>query len=128
MINILRCAAVLVLALLCYKKCVKENIRNRFYFYCNLGALAMYVCCSFLPIISRIGYYLTITHIFFLPALVNGIENEKLRKLCRAGVILAGIVYFAVFILMKAGENGLRILPYQTFLFHEMVPILSDVT
>ncbi len=44
------------------------------------------------------------------------------------GVILAGIVYFAVFILMKAGENGLRILPYQTFLFHEMVPILSDVT
>ena len=128
MINILRCAAVLVLALLCYKKCVKENIRNRFYFYCNLGALAMYVCCSFLPIISRIGYYLTITHIFFLPALVNGIENEKLRKLCRAGVILAGIVYFAVFIMMKAGENGLRILPYQTFLFHEMVPILSDVT
>lgn len=128
MINILRCAAVLVLALLCYKKCVKENIRNRFYFYCNLGALVMYVCCSFLPIISRIGYYLTITHIFFLPALVNGIENEKLRKLCRAGVILAGIVYFAVFILMKAGENGLRILPYQTFLFHEMVPILSDVT
>ena len=128
MINILRCAAVLVLALLCYKKCVKENIRNRFYFYCNLGALVMYVCCSFLPIISRIGYYLTITHIFFLPALVNGIENEKLKKLCRVGVILAGIVYFAVFILMKAGENGLRILPYQTFLFHEMVPILSDVT
>ena len=127
MINILRCVAVLILALLCYKKSVRENIRNRFYFYCNLGALVMYVCCSFLPIISRIGYYLTITHIFFLPALIREIENEKLRKICRVCVIPAAVVYFAVFILMKAGENGLRILPYQTFLFHEMVPILSDV-
>lgn len=88
----------------------------------------MYVCCSFLPIISRIGYYLTITHIFFLPALVSGIENKKLRRLCTVGIVAAGILYFGVFIMMKAGENGLRILPYQTFLFHEMVPILSDVT
>ena len=87
----------------------------------------MYVCCSFLPIISRIGYYLTITHIFFLPALVEGIENTKLRKLLRAGVVMAAILYFAVFILMKAGNDGLRILPYETFMFHDMVPILSDV-
>ena len=36
----------------------------------------MYVCCSFLPIISRIGYYLTITHIFFIPALLEQIENK----------------------------------------------------
>ena len=87
----------------------------------------MYVCCSFLPIISRIGYYLTITHIFFLPALVEGIESTKLRKLLRAGVVMAAILYFAVFILMKAGNDGLRILPYETFMFHDMVPILSDV-
>lgn len=126
-VNILRCAAVLVLALFCYQKSIAENERNRFYFYCNLGALVMYVCCSFLPIISRIGYYLTITHILFIPALIKDMDNKTLRRLCTAGVILAGILYFAVFILMKAGENGLRILPYQTFLFHEMVPILSDV-
>ncbi len=126
-INILRCVAVLVLALLCYRKVIKDNLRNRFYFYCNLGALVMYVCCSFLPIISRIGYYLTITHIFFLPTLISNIENEKLRKLCKAGVILAGVLYFVLF-MRKAGADGLRILPYETFMFHEMVPILSDVT
>ncbi|MCI8614528.1 MAG: EpsG family protein [Lachnospiraceae bacterium] len=126
-VNIARCLAVLILALMCYKKTVKENRRNRFYFYCNLGALVMYVCCSFLPIISRIGYYLTITHIFFLPALLAGIENRKVRRVFTAGVIGAGLLYFGVFILMKAGSDGLRILPYQTFMFHEMVPILSDV-
>ena len=127
-INIARCLAILILSLLLYKKTVKDSKRNRFYFYCNLGALVMYVCCSFLPIISRIGYYLTITHIFFLPALLNGIENRKLKKLMTAGVVAAAILYFAIFILMKAGNDGLRILPYESFMFHDMVPILSDVT
>lgn len=127
LVNIVRCLAVLIFSLMCYKKTVEKNRRNQFYFYCNLGALVMYVCCSFLPIISRIGYYLTITHIFFLPALLAGIEDRKLKKLFTIGVIGAAVLYFAVFILMKAGNNGLRILPYETFMFHDMVPILSDV-
>lgn len=125
-INIARCLAVLILALYCYKNTVKDNERNRFYFYCNLGALAMYVCCSFLPIISRIGYYLTITHIFFLPALLGGIENKKLKRLFTIGVVAAAVLYFAMF-MRRAGADGLRILPYETFMFHDMVPILSDV-
>lgn len=127
LVNIARCLAVLLFSLLCYQKTVKGNRRNRFYFYCNLGALVMYVCCSFLPVISRIGYYLTITHIFFLPALVGGMENQRLKKLMGAGITLAAVLYFGIFILMKAGGDGLRILPYETFMFHDMVPILSDV-
>ncbi|GFI48636.1 transmembrane protein EpsG [Lachnospiraceae bacterium] len=127
LVNIARTLGVLALSLMCYKKTVKGSRRNRFYFYCNLGALVMYVCCSFLPVISRIGYYLTITHIFFLPALLSGIEDKKVKNLFTAGVAVAGILYFGVFILMKAGNDGLRILPYETFMFHDMVPILSDV-
>lgn len=127
LVNIARCFGVLVLSLICYRKAVKDNRRNSFYFYCNLGALVMYTCCSFLPVISRIGYYLTITHIFFLPALLASIENVKIRRLFTVLVVAAGILYFAVFILMKAGAEGLRILPYETFMFHDMVPILSDV-
>lgn len=126
-INILRCAGVLILALLYFRQAVQGNKRNRFYFYCNLGALALYICCSFLPIISRIGYYLTITHIFFLPAIIGSIPDEKQKRFWKIAVILAATVYFIVFIMMKAGNDGLRILPYETFLFHDMVPILSDV-
>lgn len=125
-VNIARCLAVLVFALLLYKKVIKDSRRNRFYFYCNLGALAMYVCCSFLPIISRIGYYLTITHIFFIPVLVSGVENRKLKKLLTVGVAAAGILYFAL-LMRRAADPGFRILPYETFMFHDMVPILSDV-
>ena len=85
-VNIARCLAVLIFSLIYYKNTVKDKRRNRFYFYCNLGALVMYVCCSFLPIISRIGYYLTFTHIFFLPALMKGVENKNLKKLFTVGV------------------------------------------
>lgn len=125
-VNIARCFAVLLFSLLLYKKVVKDDRRNRFYFYCNLGAFVMYVCCSFLPIISRIGYYLTITHIFFIPALINGVENKRVKRLLTMGVVLAAVLYFAL-LMRRAAQPGFRILPYETFLFHDMVPILSDV-
>ncbi|MCR4787258.1 MAG: EpsG family protein [Lachnospiraceae bacterium] len=128
MINILRCALILVFSLIMYNRVVKKHKRNSFYFYCNLGALVLYVCCSFLPAIGRVGYYLNITHIFFIPALINGIENKKIKKLVTIAVIAGVVMYFVIFLLKKAGADGLRILPYQTFLYHEMVPILSDVS
>ena len=125
-INILRCAAALVLSLMYYRKKIQKDERLRFYFYLNLGALVLYVFCSFLPIISRIGYYLTISHILFLPALIKETENEKLRRLLKLAVILAAIFYFAVF-LSRAYNDGILLLPYKTFFFHDMVNILSDM-
>ena len=37
--NIAKCAAVLVLSLLYYKAAVKDDKKNRFCFYCNLGII-----------------------------------------------------------------------------------------
>ncbi len=128
LINILRCVGVLVLSLLLYRKLIKNNRRMTFYFYCNIWALLLYLSCFFLPAVSRLGYYLNITHILFIPSLILGIGNAKLKKLCIILTVAAGILYLGVFLLFKAGADGLRILPYQTFLYHEMVPILSDVT
>lgn len=125
-INILRCIAVLILALICYKKSIRENKVNQFYFYLNLGALALYIFGFFLPIISRIGYYLTVSHILFIPALLQDIESEKLRKLLRFMVIGACILYFIMY-MMKADNDGVLVLPYKSFLFQDMVDILSDV-
>ncbi len=146
-INILRCAAVLVLAGIVLwmqrrqnRKDMEKNgmdvmeeragglksDRFRFYFYLNLGALVLYVFCSFLPIISRIGYYLTVSHILFLPMLLKQIESAKWRRLFRVGILLAAVLYFAMY-LSRADNDGVLILPYKTFFFHDMVPILSDV-
>ncbi len=151
-INILRCAAVLVFAgivlwmqdrqeqtaaagitagenVIDVTNKAKRGLRDdrlRFYFYLNLGALVLYVFCSFLPIISRIGYYLTVSHILFLPMLLKQIENVRWRRLFRAGILLAAVLYFAMY-MSRAGNDGVLILPYRTFFFHDMVNILSDV-
>ena len=135
-INILRCLAVLIFAglvLRMERRAGEDNLttdeddrRFWFYFYLNLGALVLYAFCSFLPIISRIGYYLTVSHILFWPMLLKRVNNERMRKLFRIGIIMAAILYFAVY-LSRAGNDGVLILPYKTFFFHDMVNILSDV-
>lgn len=143
-INILRCAAMLIFAgvvLWMQRRQSEINVvededrqvrsdleddRFRFYFYLNLGALVLYVFCSFLPIISRIGYYLTVSQILFLPMLLQQIPDKKWRRLFRVGVILAAMLYFMMY-LSRADNDGVLILPYQSFFFHDMVNILSDV-
>lgn len=127
-INIIRCVAVLIFALILYKSHVKDNRKMLFYFYCNLVALVLYTMCSFLPSISRMGYYLNITQLLFVPALIKCIERKKLRIMVTALVIVAAVLYFGVFLIKKAPSDGLRILPYQTFLYNEMVPINSMVS
>ncbi len=124
--NILRCLGVLVFSLIYYKRAVEGSRRNRFYFFCNLGALVLYTCCSFLPIITRIGYYLNVTQILFIPAVLVKIEDKRQRRFWSIAVGLAAAGYFVLY-LLRAGNDGIRVLPYQTFMFHDMVPILSDV-
>lgn len=142
-INILRCTAVLAFAGIVYweerrlrgeAEISKEDAEVRdglaaaehFYFYLNLGALVLYVFCSFLPIISRIGYYLTISHLFYLPLLLWRLRDGRWRSVFRGGILLAAILYFMIY-MSRAGNDGTLILPYKTFLFHDMVNILSDV-
>ncbi len=152
-ISILRCAAVLCFAGLVYLWRKREGTvvdddrpawrpahteeykqaqaalwNRRFWFYCylNLGALILYVFCSFLPIISRIGYYLMVSQILFLPMLVKAVPDKRWKKLFRAGIVLAAVLYFAMY-LKKGANDGVLILPYRTFFFHDMVNILSEV-
>ena len=135
-INILRCFAVLIFAGWVFymqrrtdeqhKPDAEDDRRFRFYFYLNLGALVMYVFCSFLPIISRIGYYLTVSHILFLPMLLGRVENKRWHKVFRFGILLAAVLYFVIY-MSRAGNDGTLILPYKTFFFNDMVNILSDV-
>lgn len=131
-INILRCAAVLIFAGIVWfqqkkeEKNLSEDGRFCFYFYLNLGAWILYVFCSFLPIISRVGYYLTVSQILFLPMLLQKVEDKRWRRLFRAGILCASVLYFVMY-LKKASGDGVLILPYRMFFFNDMVDILSDV-
>ncbi len=125
LVNILRCAAILAFSLVLYKDNIARSRKYLFYFWCNNMALALYVFGSFLPIISRIGYYLTVTHILFIPALILKIKDDRRRQLITIASVIACLLYFALY-MRGASNDGVRILPYQTFLFHDMPLTLSE--
>ena len=133
-VNVFRCAAVLLFSLyiLKGKKGWYDDRETRFYFQLNLGAMALYLCFSFVPFLSRIGYYLNISHLFFLPVLLKSIpEGAKFsltkkgkeldkKKLCTGLIVFAGMIYFLMF-LYKAAAVNVRILPYHSWLWTEIV-------
>lgn len=125
-INIGRCLAVLVLAFICLRDEIKQDRKMRFFFQLNLGALALYMLCFKLPLVSRIGYYLTVSHILFVPAILARTPDEKRKRVFKILLIIGCILYFVMY-LNKAYDDGVLVLPYKTFFFNDMVNILSDV-
>ena len=115
---LVRCFAILVFAFLCYQEDWKEKEENRFYFKLNFLAILLYLCGSFLPLVGRIGYYLITSHILFVPAVLGSIKNEKKKKIFTVLVIIAGVIYFLLF-LRSANQPGVRVLPYKSWLFYE---------
>jgi hypothetical protein len=124
-VNIVRCIVILAFSLWMYKDVIRDSRADRFYFICNIMALVLYVFGAFIPVISRVGYYLTVTHLLFIPSLVMGIKDEDKRKIATACVTIACVMYFALY-MRGAGNDGIRILPYQTFLFHDLPLTLSE--
>ncbi len=110
-INIARCVLVLILAIIFYKKVIKDNEKNRFYFNMNIFATIIYVCCSFLPVVSRVGYYFNIFQIILVPTLINAIPKKWMRIVLKVGIIVVGFAYY-VYFLHSSQYNGTRLLPY----------------
>ena len=124
-VNIVRCAVILALSLWLYKDAIRDSRRNRFYFICNIMALVLYVFGSFIPVISRVGYYMTVTHLLFVPSLIMEIKDDTRKKALTACTIIACVMHFALY-MRGAANDGIRILPYQTFLFHDLPLTLSE--
>lgn len=115
--NIAKCVGVLALSVLFYKTAVKENVQNRFYFFLNLAGLAVYTCGSFIPEVSRIGYYLIASQIFLIPGILVKIKNRKWKLIFTAGAGIAFTGYFALF-LHSAYDTSIRLLPYLNWIFN----------
>lgn len=116
-VNIAKCVAVLALCLICYKKSLREDVTNRFYFFLNLAGLVVYCCGSFIPEVSRVGYYMIISQIFLIPRLLCRMEKGALRTLCLIGTIGGFTGYFAV-ILYRMYDVNVRLLPYLNWIFN----------
>lgn len=127
-VNILKCICVLVLGLICYRSSLRnspaddsrtiptDHMVNRFYFFLNLFGLVVYCCGSFIPEVSRVGYYMIISQIFLIPRLLADMENKILRRLAYAAVVGAFAIYFA-FLLKGMYAVDIRLLPYRNWIF-----------
>ena len=69
-----------------------------------------------MPEISRIGFYLNITNIFFIPSLLMRIEDKKTRNIWTAVICFAFLAFFVLF-LKSAYNTDIRILPYYNWIF-----------
>ena len=116
-VNIGKCLATLVLGLICYRKVLQDNLVYKFYFYLNLFGLVAYCCGSFIPEVSRVGYYMIISQVFLLPGLVKKMEKGWFRTFCTIGVIGAFSLYF-VMLLRDMYATDVRLLPYLNWIFN----------
>lgn len=114
--GILRCLFVFGMAYICREDSVKESEDNRFYLKLNLFGLLLYTCASFLPLVSRLAYYVVTPQILLVPGLIAGIRNPKKKKAVTAAAALFCVGYF-IYFLKTASGGGIRVLPYKTWIF-----------
>lgn len=88
----------------------------RFYGHLNLLAFAAGTFFSFLPVVTRIVYYFSVSQLFLIPLMIQGIQDGRVKR--RVGLLVAAAcaVYFAVF-LLQAHQDGIKLLPYRSWLF-----------
>ena len=116
-VNIGKCLAVLILCLIYWKDSIRDDRRNRYYFYLNLAGLVLYTCGSFIPEVSRVAYYLIQSQIFLIPGVLRNAKKGWFRNLCIVGVIAAYLLYF-VMLLRGMYDVEIRLLPYLNWIFN----------
>jgi len=114
--NILKCLGTLALCLICYRQSIRDQKVNRFYFYLNNFGLLVYTLGSFIPEVSRVGYYMIISQVFLIPNMLAGMKAGKWKILCTVGTAIAFLLYFIMF-LYKAYDVNIRLLPYMNWIF-----------
>ena len=115
-VNILKALAVLVFCLINYKTAIKDDKANTFYFNLNIGALIVFACLWYIPETTRIGYYLSGSNIFLIPAVIKAIPDRK-KKIFWTVVIGVCYTVFFAFYLRSLYATEIRILPYYNWFF-----------
>ena len=113
--GILRCLAVFLLAFFCRAGLQKEE--NRFYLKLSILGFLLYTCGSFLPLVSRLAYYVTTPQILLAPGLIAGEKEGRKKRLATAALAAFCLLYFVQFLRMASG-SGIQVLPYQSWIFY----------
>ena len=115
-VNIAKCLAILVFALIYYKKAIQGNPKAETLFNLNLFALIIYSFGYYIPETSRVCNYMVTGHVLLLPIILSFIENRKKRHIFTGTILVCYGVYFLVF-LVRSKDSTVMLLPYLTWLF-----------
>jgi hypothetical protein len=115
---ILGCLFVIALCAYCCRDALSERTDMRMYLNMNVMAVVLYLSCFWMPLITRFAYYLTTCQVLLLPNIICSIKDPVKKKRVTLLVIAFCLVYFAYF-LYQAGNVGIRVLPYKSWLFYE---------
>lgn len=122
--SVLRIFAVLVLYLW-FVRYMGSGFREhadyhkiRFYGQLNFLAFLAATFFSFLPVVTRIVYYLSVSQLLMIPLMIHNIEEDGVKMKLKLAVLAACVLYFALF-LLSAHQEGVGLLPYRTWLFEE---------
>lgn len=100
----------------------------RFYGQLNLFAFAASTFFSFLPVVTRIAYYFSVSQLFLIPLIVEHVAEVKtcsgtgqeasmgVEKRVKVIVFISCLAYFMLF-LLQAHRDGIGLLPYRSWLF-----------
>ena len=124
-----RCILVLVLCAVTYKVSIEGNvgsqakrgnvnIGNRTYMNLSIMAVILYVTTWWLPLVTRFGYYMITPQLLLIPGVLHSVEESDPKKADKLkwAVCIVAALYFAYF-LMTADREGVRVLPYKSWLF-----------
>ncbi|MDE7206353.1 MAG: EpsG family protein [Lachnospiraceae bacterium] len=122
--SVLRCFAVLALYLW-FIRYMGSGFRKhadylpiRFYGQLNFLAFLAAAFFSFLPVVTRIVYYLSVSQLLMIPLMMKNIEGDMAKIKLKLGVLVVCVLYFVLF-LLSAHQAGVGLLPYRTWLFAE---------
>ena len=114
-----RCALVIALCILCYNEAIKDNKANTLYFNMTILTVALYLGGSFIPMLSRFGYYLITPQILLVPGVYTSLEDDRKKKYVLWGIIAVALLNFLYF-LYTASKPGIAVLPYKSWLFNDL--------
>lgn len=114
--TLIRIGLVLILCFICYKEAIEDREDNKLYMKMNILAIVLYLSCYYIPFVSRFGYYLITAQILLVPNIIRSVKDPGKRHIIETCVLAVAFVYFAYF-LKTAYNEGLRVLPYKSWLF-----------
>jgi hypothetical protein len=117
--SVIRICAVLVLYgwfVLWYNKSDDIGRELRFYGQLNMVSFVVATFFSFLPVVTRLVYYFSISQILMIPLIISRIEDDRLKRRLRIFIGILAILYFILF-LLTAHRDGIGLLPYKSWLF-----------